>query len=63
MRLYVNPGEVPLLKEAFAKEIRQTSNANKRELLGELLGRVELCEKLQNNIKRSTRKIKENNHE
>lgn len=63
MRLYVNPGEVPLLKEALAKEIRQSSNANKRELLGELLGRVELCEKLQNNIKRSTRKIKENNHE
>lgn len=63
MRLYVNDKEIPSLKSALQRQIvdletiqTQTGDYNNQiviDRLGDLLERVELCEALQNNHRRS----------
>lgn len=53
MRLYVNVNEIDVLKRAINREIKHTGEAVEYERLSNLLERIELCEKLQDNQRRS----------
>ena len=53
MRLYVNANEVPFLKDALHKVIADSHEPIEVDRLSDLLERVELCEELQKNVKRS----------
>lgn len=55
MRLYVNTNEVPFLKDVLKDGIARTNDPIKCDRLCELLERVEICDQLQSNIKRSVK--------
>ena len=60
MRLYINTKEVPYLKRALRATILGSASGIERELLGDLLERIELCERLQKNERRA---MKEENND
>lgn len=53
MRLYVNANEVADLKRAILHEACNTTNAETVGRLTSLYERIELCEKLQKNLKKA----------
>lgn len=56
MRLFVNTKEVPFLKNALRNALNQSASSEVISNLEELLERVELCERLQNNERRAITK-------
>lgn len=53
MRLYVDTNDIPILKDALLDAIVQAIQPKVLDRLCVLFERVELCEQLQNNMKRS----------
>lgn len=62
MRLFVTTKEVPLLKNALQEALNRTEKPVELKHLGELLERVELCEKLQKSEHRA-KKEEDNNYD
>ena len=53
MRLYINTKEIPTLKKALRSVTRCELTDEEEQQIFSLYERVELCESLQNNVKKS----------